>query len=273
MNNRPVVTYGSTINKQVSFNQIPENPPITNDPNVRGIKGNEIPRGGDARQTGSILGATAGSNALSGLVNIASIGGPGTWQPECFDGDTHPNNICIYCENNKWKHIDKDFPCSLHAPGTDPFTLLPACIEVASIGCDICGPCYTCVNRNGVASCEDPLGSYAECLECNNSTAFCNGGNPINFKCEADKPVCCNGTCIDILECKYDDLFGVCQVGCNPLLLDCAKCEFGTCVPGAACGECQKCVAGFCVHDPDGIDNNGDLCGYAQSLLNTEIVP
>ena len=280
MNNRPIITNASRIVPQVPVNQIPEEPIISNDPNVRGVIGNEVPAS-DARQTGSILGLTASSGALSGLVNIASIGGPGTWNPACLDGDIHPDNACVSCWRGKWYHADYLNPCSIHAPGQNAF-LLKTCKEIMSVGCQLCGPCYIC-NSIGLGNytCDEPPGPgptlQEQCLECNNDVAFCtNGQNPNTFLCtEGDETYCCDGSCIDPLKCYYtSSITGKCVPGCNPLLLDCAKCEFGRCMPGAACGECQKCDLGICVPDPDAYDNDGNPCGsYAQNLLQSTIVP
>ena len=285
MNNRPIITNASRIVPQVPVNQIPEEPIISNDPNVRGVIGNEVPAS-NARQTGSIVGLTASSGALSGLVNIASIGGPGSpgkpEPPVCLNGSVHPKNPCFVCWYNKWYHQDYLNPCSIHAPGLNAF-LQPSCKEIMSVGCQLCGPCYIC-NSIGLGNytCDDPPGPgptlQEQCLECNNDVAFCtNGQNPNTFLCtEGDKTYCCDGECIDLLTtCFHKSSFtGKCVPGCNPLLLDCAKCEFGVCVPGAACGECEKCDLGICVPDPDAYDNDGNPCGsYAQNLLQSTIVP
>jgi hypothetical protein len=275
-NNKLRITYGSSIMSQANTNKASDSQNFfSNDPNVRGIKGNELPIS-DARQTGSILGLTASSGALSGLVNIASIGGPGTWNPACLDGDIHPDNACVSCVRGKWYHADYLNPCSIHAPGLNAF-LEPVCKELVGVGCQLCGPCYVC-NANGLGNytCDDPPGPgptlQEQCLECNNDVAFCtNGQNPNTFLCtEGDETYCCDGSCIDPLKCYYtSSITGKCVPGCNPLLLDCAKCEFGMCMPGAACGECEKCDLGICVPDPDAYDNNGDPCsGYTQGLIS-----
>lgn len=267
--NRPVIINGSKIVLQVPVNRIPDEPIITNDPNVRGVTGNEVPAS-DGRQTNSIL---ADLGVLSSFVNVASIGGPGSYTPECSEEDLH-ENPCVECVNGRWQHWGNLDPCSEYFPVRNPVTLVMECAS-NYIGCRVCGPCYSCSSIDGVAVCEEAHDFRRQCLRCNNDISFCEGGNnPNESTCTADLPRCCNGQCIGLLDCTYTGINGQCVPGCNPLLLDCSKCEFGNCIPGGACGECQTCLLGTCVHDPDGYDNNGDPCGpYAQSLLQSTIIP
>ena len=267
-NNRPIITNASRIVPQVTVNRISEEPIISNDPNVRGVIGNEVPAS-DGRQTNSIL---ADLGVLSSFVNIASIGGPGSYNPECSEEDLH-ENPCVECVNGRWQHWGVMDPCSEYFPVRNPVTLVMEC-DSNFIGCRICGPCYNCSSIDGVAICEEADDFLGKCLRCNNDISFCEGGNPTESTCTADLPQCCNGQCIGLLDCTYTGIYGQCVPGCNPWFLDCATCELGVCVPGGACGECQKCDLGVCVPDPDGYDDNGDPCSeYVQNILHNTIVP
>ena len=86
MKNKPIITNASRIVSQVSVNKIPEEPITSNDPNVKGVKGNEL-SSGHSKETGSIVGLTAAAGALLGFSSISSIGGPGTYTPECEGSD------------------------------------------------------------------------------------------------------------------------------------------------------------------------------------------
>ena len=246
----------------------------SNDPNVKGVTGKELPKSGAAR-TGSMVGFTAPPGSLLGFASIASIGGPGTYKPECTgEFTTHPNNMCVICHNGKWTHYDELDPCSVHREAIDPFTLLLSCVVAENIGCLMCGPCKQCnTDGDGGYSCDDIPGvdNVAECLECNNSTSNC-GGNPANpytYLCTEDAPTCCNGTCIGLGDCAYT-FNGVCVPGCPPFT--CSSCEFGVCYEGGACGDCQKCDTGVCVDDPDGYDSEGNPC-YDASSLDMKLMP
>ena len=245
----------------------------SNDPNVKGVKGNEL-SSGHSKETGSIVGLTAAAGALLGFASISSVGGPGTYTPECEGSDEHPNNSCVTCHNGRWTHADELDLCSIHAEGTTPFRNFPHCLVIDNIGCLRCGPCFQCNSvGTGDFSCDDIPGvdNVAECLECNNSITNC-GGNPANpykYLCTEDAPTCCNGTCIGTFDCTYT-FNGVCVPGCEPFT--CSSCDFGTCVPGGACGDCQKCDTGVCVDDPDGYDSEGNPC-YDASSLDIELMP
>lgn len=275
------ITYGSRIVSQVSVNKIPEQPIISNDSNVKGVKGNEL-YSGHSKETGSMVGLTAAAGALLGFASISSIGGPGTYTPECEGFDAHPDNMCVICYKGRWTHYDELYPCSLHAEGTRPFDLIPACYEIDNVGCQICGgPCFQCnSDGEGNYSCDEKAvfdSLTEECLECHNSTEYCGSAlSPYRFVCEGqgEIPSCCSGTCIDAAkECSYyhgtyPDV--TCVVGCEPFT--CEVCVNGFCT--FTCGECQKCDTGVCVHDSEGYDNQGEPCGdYVQSLINGKIIP
>ena len=280
------IIYGSRIVSQVSVNKIPEEPIISNDPNVKGVKGNEL-SSGHSKETGSIVGLTAAAGALLGFANISSIGGPGTYTPECEGSELmggkflgpHPDNACVICYKGRWTHYDELFPCSLHAEGTTPFNNTPHCTEIDNVGCQMCGPCKQCnSDGDGNYSCDEIPGidNAEECIECDNSTAYCGSPvSPYKFLCEGqgEMPFCCSGTCIDAAkECYY--MHGTfpnitCVVGCKPFT--CEVCVNGFCT--YTCGECQKCDTGVCVHDSDAYDNQGEPCGYVQGLINSKIIP
>lgn len=242
----------------------------SNDPNVKGVKGDEVPLGGHATDTGSIVGATAPAGSLLGFVNISSRGGPGTYTPECTGSDTHPNNACLSCVNGRWTHKGDLDPCNLYAEVINPVTLLPECSSIAAQGCEICGPCKTCIATDGVADCLDL--DPDPCLECDNSVGCGAAENPYSEKCDADTPKCCNGTCLDWNDCCYEFPLGsgILNPGCEPFT--CSDCYLGTCIPAGLCGECEKCDTGVCVDDPDGYDSEGNPC-YEASSLDTKLMP
>lgn len=247
----------------------------SNDPNVKGVKGDEVPLGGHATDTGSIVGATAPKGSLLGFASIASIGGPGTYTPECTGSDAHPDNLCIICYNGRWTHKSDLDPCNLYAEVFNPVTLLPECSSVKYQGCEICGPCFKC-NSEGVGdvSCDEMPGDdlSSHCLECDNSAGCGADGNPYSSTCDEANPRCCNGTCVGWNDCCYEFPEGSAffYPGCPPLT--CSSCEFGNCIPGGLCGDCQKCDTGVCVDDPDGYDSEGNPC-YEASSLDTKLMP
>lgn len=249
----------------------------SNDPNVKGVKGNELSPG-HSKETGSMVGLTAAAGALLGFANISSLGGPGTYKPECKGSEEHPNNACVICYNGRWTHYDELYACSLHAEGTTAFDLTPACYEIDNVGCQMCGPCFQCnSDGEGSYSCDEIPGTdlVDNCLECDNNTLYCGSpASPFRFTCEGqgESPFCCSGTCIDsATECSY--LGGTypnvtCVVGCEPFT--CEVCKNGFCT--YTCGDCQKCDTGFCVDDPDGYDSEGNPC-YDASSLNIDLMP
>ena len=139
----------------------------SNDPNVKGVKGNEL-SSGHSKETGSIVGLTAAAGALLGFASISSIGGPGTYTPECEGFDAHPENMCVICYKGRWTHYDELSPCSLHAEGTTPFNNTPHCTEIDNVGCQMCGPCKQCnSDGDGNYSCDEIPGidNAEECIE------------------------------------------------------------------------------------------------------------
>jgi hypothetical protein len=246
----------------------------SNDPNVKGVTGKELPKSGAAR-TGSMVSFTAPKGSLLGFASIASIGGPGTYKPECTGGDAHPDNMCVICHNGKWTHYDELDPCSIHGEGIDPFSLLRECLVLDTVSCEVCGPCYVC-NSDGAGgfSCDDIPGDSNEtlCLECDNSAGCGAIANAFSSKCDEDNPKCCDGTCLGWDDCCYEfpAMSGSFYPGCPPFT--CSSCEFGVCQEGGACGDCQKCDTGVCVDDPDGYDSEGNPC-YDASSLDIELMP
>ncbi len=224
-----------------------------NDPNVQGIKGDEVSLGGHVKQIGSVVSIRAAAGALLGFINIASIGGTerkgiDLWYPppqslpgqqglddyvECEHLEMHPDDLCIQCIEGRWTHKDLIEGCGHYAERFNPARPMGKgifggweCGLVKDMSCEVCGPCDEC---RPISDISETYGAY----------------------------------CYD----KTDDYAAACQ-----------DCDYGADCdnpdgPVSICGECQKCDGnGTCVDDPDGTDSEGNPC-YDASSLNIDLMP
>jgi hypothetical protein len=179
--------------------------------------------------------------------------GPGWTDRSCVEGDRLRESPCVRCIDGQWGHLSNKDPC----PGwhqvqdaNEGFMCGPAAGEQ----CAKCGPCLSCVSKNGV---NETNGEYeciddwtaeeleefrVQCLECDGTQKCDAGVSPMKDTCKEAGLSCCHGTCYDPnTECTFINTFGECAVGCF----------YG-----------EICVDAECVDDP----------AYVQSLILPEIL-
>ena len=241
------------------------------------------------------------TNAQSILKDLGALGnagmfifmgyiphGPGWTDRACEEGDILQGSPCVRCIGGNWGHLSTLDPCPGWHQVQDVNGL--ACDVEHLAACKKCGPCLTCISKNGEYETngeyeciddwtEEELEEFrVKCIVCEGDPQGCHGAvSPLKDTCEEKGLACCNGTCYDPnTQCTFTNINGECEVGatCEAGLSCChgecydpnTECTYvntwGNCEIGCFHGE--TCVDAECVDDP----------AYVQSLvLKQNLVP